>query len=141
MDNGSQTPSFEIPKSPEKMQSSHEIGEGNFDIETSVSHEILPPPAPKGSLPISAPLAVVVAQTPVARLPLSPTQQIATDDSHIIADDVDVIEKEWVSRAKKIATMTSNDPFIETQEIGKLKAAYMKKRFNKDVIVSAEQVK
>ena len=55
------------------------------------------------------------------------------DDSHVIAEDNDVIEKEWVDRAKKIISLTSNDPYVEAKEMNKLKATYMKKRFNKEL--------
>jgi hypothetical protein len=142
MDNTTHTPSFEIPKSPEKIPTLHGVESIAFGGESIVNHEILPPPLlEQSSQPVApsfgtTPAAPVTGTQPVVSLP-----QLADDDSHIIADDVDVIEKEWVSRAKKIVSMTSNDPFVEAQELGKLKAAYMKKRFNKDLIVAVEQGK
>jgi hypothetical protein len=51
----------------------------------------------------------------------------------VVADDVDVMEKEWVERAKKVIAMTSQDPYTESKEIAKLKASYMKQRFKKDI--------
>lgn len=49
------------------------------------------------------------------------------------AADTDVIEKEWVTRAKQIVADTQADPFRQAMEINRLKADYMKKRYNKDI--------
>jgi len=55
-----------------------------------------------------------------------------------IAEDVDLIEKEWVEKAKHIVSKTKADPREQNVEIAKLKADYMKKRYNKDVRIEAE---
>ena len=47
----------------------------------------------------------------------------------LIADDVDVIEKEWVDRAKKIIQQTRNDPYQQEHEVSKMQADYLEKRF------------
>ena len=60
---------------------------------------------------------------------------------YLIADDSDVIEKEWVDRAKKIIAATANDPFVEARELSKLKANYMSKRFNKELPLAKEDAK
>lgn len=49
------------------------------------------------------------------------------------AEDLDLIEKEWVDRAKKIVTENRNDPYSQNKQINIVKADYMKKRYNKDV--------
>ena len=48
-----------------------------------------------------------------------------------VADDGDVIEKEWVQRAKHIVEQTRQDPYKQTRELHKFRAEYMKKRYNK----------
>lgn len=53
-----------------------------------------------------------------------------------IADDTDLIEKEWVEKAKEIVGKTRNDPYLQNQEINKVKADYLKKRYNKDVTLA-----
>ncbi len=53
-----------------------------------------------------------------------------------IADDADLIEKEWVNRAKVIIAKTKDDPHLQNEEISKYKADYIKKRYNKDIKVS-----
>jgi hypothetical protein len=47
------------------------------------------------------------------------------------ADDGDVIEKEWVLKAKQIVDQTKQDPHKQTKELHKFRAEYMKKRYNK----------
>lgn len=49
------------------------------------------------------------------------------------AADSDLIEKEWVIKAKEIVEHTAEDPFRQQEELSKMKADYMKKRYNKDV--------
>lgn len=56
----------------------------------------------------------------------------ATDDD-MDAKDVDLIEKEWVKKAEEIITNTENDPYNQTKEFNKLKADYLKKRYNKEI--------
>jgi hypothetical protein len=50
-----------------------------------------------------------------------------------IADDVDVIEKEWVDKAKTIVDTHRHDPYNQEKEASKLQADYLKKRYGKDV--------
>lgn len=54
------------------------------------------------------------------------------------AADADLIEKEWVEKAKQIVAHTTGDPFMQNKEINKMKADYIKKRYNKDIKVVSE---
>lgn len=49
------------------------------------------------------------------------------------AADLDLIEKEWVLKAKQIVEQTSDDPFSQQEELSKMKAEYLKKRYKKDL--------
>jgi hypothetical protein len=49
------------------------------------------------------------------------------------AADSDLIEKEWVLKAKQIVEHTADDPFRQQEELSKMKADYLKKRYNKDL--------
>lgn len=53
-----------------------------------------------------------------------------------IADDNDLIEKEWVAKAKQIVEQTKHDPRAQNAEMSVVKAGYIKKRFNKDIKVN-----
>lgn len=63
---------------------------------------------------------------------------VVQDDITQDADDIDVIEKAWIDRAKHIVDQTSSDPYEQQKMISKMKAEYIKKRFNKDIKISEE---
>ncbi len=50
-----------------------------------------------------------------------------------IADDVDVIEKEWVDAADHLIATTKHDPYTEEEAEEKLQIDYLKKRYGIDV--------
>lgn len=52
------------------------------------------------------------------------------------AEDTDLIEKEWVQRAKDIVNKTYNDPHKQSQELNSFKAEYIKMRYDKDIKLS-----
>lgn len=87
-------------------------------------------------------------QQPVAAtMPLPPVatpanDQVQADNSastslpHISDDtakDGDIIEKVWIDKAKAIVAQTQNDPFVQKNEMSKVKADYIQKRFNKSI--------
>lgn len=49
------------------------------------------------------------------------------------AADIDLIEKEWVDKAKAIVASTLGDPRSQSQQISQAKSAYMSSRFNKEL--------
>lgn len=59
----------------------------------------------------------------------SNTQSSLSSDS-LIADDVDLIEKEWVNQVEKISHSYESDPFNLCDQISKLKLTYVQKRYN-----------
>ena len=69
-----------------------------------------------------------IAGTPPAQPPAA-----ASTTAHMSAQDVDLIEKEWVQKAKDIVAHTIGDPYTQNKEINKIKADYIKKRYNKDI--------
>ena len=50
-----------------------------------------------------------------------------------VAADEDLIEKEWVEKAKKVVAETRHDPYLQGQEVSKLQADYLQKRYGKTV--------
>ncbi len=52
------------------------------------------------------------------------------------AEDSDLIEKEWVERAKQIVAHTRHDPHEQQKALSLMKADYMKKRYNRSIKVS-----
>jgi hypothetical protein len=87
-------------------------------------------PADPGSawLPPSVPVQPTTSPAPNGGPSVSVS--VPTPD---IADDGDIIEKEWVMKAKEIVARTRQDPHLQTKELHKFKAEYMKKRYNKTI--------
>jgi hypothetical protein len=137
MDSSNQIPSFEIPKNQDQAQVTDGLTRSSHDNSTLPNGEVLPQPVGgiQQTVPLTSPTQPVAGQIPSVAVPAQ--IPIALDDAHSIAEDNDVIEKEWVDRAKKIVSLTANDPFIEAKELNKLKATYIKKRFNKDLPLAA----
>lgn len=65
--------------------------------------------------------------------PVVSSQQVTYDGMALDAEDIDLIEKAWVEKAKAIVNDTQGDPFNQNIQINKMKADYIKKRFNRDV--------
>lgn len=114
-------PSNSIPdqKKPELMTSKKVAGPAETVARSSLPTTTTGDPA--ANLPVAT-------GAPAAQ---APTQTVSEDD--LPAEDVDVIEKEWVDRAENIIKTTANDPFVEEQQEESLSKEYLKKRFNVDV--------
>lgn len=50
-----------------------------------------------------------------------------------VANDDDLIEKEWVDKAKKIISETKSDPHAQEERVSKLQVDYVKKRYGRDL--------
>lgn len=74
-----------------------------------------------------APQAVPVAQAP-------PATSMATP---LVAADEDLIEKEWVDKAKEIIEQTKDDPHARSQKVNELQRDYLQKRYGK--VIGASQ--
>jgi hypothetical protein len=55
-----------------------------------------------------------------------------------VADDLDLIEKEWVKKAKEIVNATQGDPYSQNNQINQMKVDYIKKRYNKEIKIRKE---
>ncbi len=69
---------------------------------------------------------VVVPVTPVPA-----TSDVTSTANPVVAADQDVIEKEWVDKAKKIITETKDDPHARTAKVNDLQKDYLQKRYGK----------
>jgi len=108
----------------------------------------LPVTSPEHSRPAQVEQLSQAAQAaPVAaipQVPISPVQSppvglaAQDDDSPAIAGDDDLIEKEWVDKAKKIIALTRGNPYEQAKAIAALQADYLKKRYNR-VLGEADQ--
>lgn len=75
--------------------------------------------------------AAVPAQNPVTPLVQDDITPPASVTGPTIAADEDVIEKEWVDRAKKVVNDTKDDPYERSNQVTALQNDYQQKRFGR----------
>lgn len=68
--------------------------------------------------------------------PTNAATTTTTNDNPQVAEDNDLIEKEWVAKAKKIIDDNRENPKIQSKEMNLFKADYMNKRYNKIIKIS-----
>src|SRR5690606_5339317 len=54
-------------------------------------------------------------------------------DAPDVAGDLDLIESEWVRKAKEIVNATQGDPYSQNKRINEIKVDYIKKRYNQAI--------
>ena len=114
-----QVPAFSPERAAERRPEQLERASGEV-LTTQVLPPILPPP-------------VVAPQPPI---PINESQQPAVAAMPLVANDDDLIEKEWVDKAKKIVIATKDDPYRRETEVGKLQVDYLRKRYGRELGVS-----
>lgn len=117
------TPSFNSPESapavpgPERQETRETQPSGPSDPAPQ-AQPIAPPPLPQ-----------------LSQVPAADPKTAVSDDNPSVAADEDLIEKEWVEKAKKVIAETKHDPYLQEQAVSKLQADYLQKRYNKSVKV------
>lgn len=133
-------PGFELPQPAvnEALPAMPAPGEAPLQAEQASKQAELPgsalPPIP------AAPGGPVSSLAPTATSPADPvpTATSFSDEPPAIADDVDLIEKEWVDKAKAIVERTREDPHQQNKQLNEFKADYMKKRYGKEARLTDE---
>jgi hypothetical protein len=80
-----------------------------------------------------APVQAGAAAPPMPPMPAPPQPQAQASGNPAVADDGDLIEKEWVHKAKSLVESTQGDPYKQSEALTALKADYMQKRYNKTI--------
>lgn len=88
-------------------------------------------PPPTGAVTWLPPSVPVKPVSPTGPSNAAANGQAVVVGAPAVADDGDLIEKEWVLKAKQIVEQTRHDPYKQTKELHKFRAEYMKKRYNK----------
>jgi hypothetical protein len=116
-----------------------DTGASHFDASSPLPPIQVPAqPAPIAVQPSIAPDPTVTPSTDEQRamyvdpMPATSTQAATSDDNDTAYDE------EWVGKAREIIQRTHADPYLQSQQLSKLKAQYIKLRYNKDVKVSEE---
>lgn len=94
---------------------------------------------PSGAtVPAAMPTTIPLPTPPTLPQTVQPTVASTTTISSTpaTADDGDLIEKEWVDKAKKIVEATRDDPHLQSQQLTEVKVDYLQKRYNKSIKLS-----
>jgi len=90
-----------------------------------------------------AQIAMPALPVPILTTAPSTSQQAAgvpiDDTVPITANDDDLIEKEWVDKAKKILAETRDDPYRRESEVSKLQIEYIRKRYGREIGAASEE--
>jgi len=70
---------------------------------------------------------------PAAPVQVASSDPAATTTTPLVASDEDLIEKEWVDKAKEIIEQTKDDPHARTTKVNELQRDYLQKRYGKVV--------
>ena len=108
-----------VPTPEKTMERRHERVEQRTDTSAVDQPSILPPPMPTAS-------SVVVSDDDNVASP-------PTNGAPMLAADEDLIEKEWVDKAKAIIAQTKDDPYRREKEVGRLQVDYLQKRYGKEL--------
>ena len=131
--NAQPQPTFEVPKQPGRVESAP-----NNTPEQMPTTELPNPSAPPQNPVIDTDPATIAKPTAPLNPIIDNQTPVNVPTSGLPADDADLIEKQWVVKAKQIVEQTKNDPYVQNQEISKVKAEYISKRFNKQVKLPEE---
>ena len=114
------------PDNSEHLPVPERSGEQSREHEQQVS-----PGERQSSPPVQMPVIPLPPTAPV----LPTVTPVSTDDAAgpALANDDDLIEKEWVDKAKKIIAETQNDPYRREKEVNKLQIDYLRKRYGKEL--------
>lgn len=113
-------PTFTPERTLEQRSEHHEQEIGSVAEEVMRAQAVLPPPV---ALPQSS-------------APVDDSDSGEGTSVPLVANDDDLIEKEWVDKAKKIVSETKDDPYRREAEVGKLQVEYLRKRYGKELGVS-----
>ena len=120
--NNPQDSSLSLPSVDPSHLQSNQVDSASQSAQPSQSTQPMPQPA--------APASAQAQPEP------APANLSASPATNLIAEDVDLIEKEWVERAKDIVHKTKDNPYLQNQALTQMKVDYIKKRYNKDIQMS-----
>lgn len=120
------------------------VGQESLPLPPAPAGEHLPVlPTPEGGIETgaerveqTAEASAAVADATATGAPVVTAAPVADDSTTstvgpAVAADDDVIEKEWVDKAKKIVQATVDDPHGRASKVNELQKDYLKKRYGK----------
>ena len=120
---------FELPPQPPSP-------EGKAKREQSVEAPAARPET-SGNRPQAPALPTIPDDIQAADQPViaAPPQDVAVPASAAgqINDNPDHIEREWIDKVNSVVARTHEDPYLQKDQVSKVKAEYIRKRFNKQI--------
>lgn len=127
----------QLPSPVQSPEALPEVGTNNTEVISGIRNEAterrlghsveaasqLPAQPPVGALPTP----VITAQ------PQDDTTDNDSTQTPLAAADEDLIEKEWVDKAKKVIASTKDDPYRREEEIKRLQIEYIRKRYGREI--------
>src|SRR5688500_6048564 len=93
--------------------------------------EAIPPGSSAPAGPMSQPFSPVAQpQQQVTGIPVAPIQSTVIQDED--SDDT-ALDAEWVNKAREVVERTHTDPYLQSKELGLIKAQFIKARYNKEI--------
>jgi hypothetical protein len=135
------TPGFALPNPPHEGGARASVPPPRS---TEDSREVMMPQVEvmpnSRTTPPALPPPAVSAAAPV-RTPMMPPADPAAASNTGVGDDTnsDDLDLEWVNKAKAIVEQTKSDPHHESLELSKVKADYLRIRYNKNIKIVEEQ--
>ena len=119
---------------PAMQQSGAERAAGQAEISRNPSEGAVgtSQPQPAAILPLPPSFATNGAGHGTTNDVSSTTTTVAPSTTQ----DQDLIEKEWVNKAKAIVEKTQNDPYQQSRELNYLRANYLQTQYNKNIKLS-----
>jgi hypothetical protein len=131
----SESPSMELPpvaeQAPDAVSSGEKAPAGKEQAPASAEKA----PTAERASGLAAPAAPIIPLPPLpATTPVNQGTVVpATSAAAQVTDDNDLIEKEWVNKAKEIVERNRDDPYKQSEELTVFRADYMKKHYNKTI--------
>lgn len=100
--------------------------------------QVAPMASAPQTLPLPQPVAPQVPQQQpmsVMAMPQHMQQSSAASTTPVVgADEEDgQLDEVWINKAREIVEKTQYDPYLQSIELSKIKASYLKSRYNKDI--------
>ena len=115
----------QAPQSVDQMEAGPSLPE-TAPLSAEAPKEASAPAAVPPPLPLPLPSDI----TGVTDVSDDDTRQTKTSVGKVI-EDKDLIEREWVDRAKAIVEKTRDDPYRQSEELTTVKAEYLQRQYNK----------
>jgi hypothetical protein len=121
---------FELPRQPERTPETDSQPEQAVEAPPARPEQVGERQAPP-ALP-AVPDDIPVADQPVIATPPDAAAPVLVDPKAVAADS-DNIEREWLDKVKNIVAHTQEDPHLQKEQVSRVKAEYIQKRFNKTI--------